>query len=175
MTYNVAILKNVRAAEMWKQITRRVDIRNKNILDVGCGYGDFLLLAYHAGAKTVMGWDNDADMVEIASSKTKNLPRAMVNHYDIEAWKPKLNQFDVILCLSVLPYVNFHETLMKIRIAGKIAVIECQYYGDGPGPEFLKSDADMDAALQDVGFDGKAIGFTQVKEDRFMRTIWMCT
>ncbi len=175
MPYPVDLLKNDRAEQIWSQVIESVDFKDKHVVDLGCGYGDFLAKAHHAGAKTVLGIDKDVDVLEIAAAKIQNLPRVKIHQVDLDDWRPTRNQFDIVLALSVLPYLKMKAILKKIRHGSRIAVIECQYAGDGPGPDWLIDDVDMIDLLREMNFSVRKIGWTWVKEGHFMRTIWKCT
>ncbi|MGE5474518.1 MAG: class I SAM-dependent methyltransferase [Ignavibacteriales bacterium] len=52
-------------------LTLLPDVKNKRILDLGCGFGDYSRLLYDMGAK-VVGVDSSGKMIEMAESKKGN-------------------------------------------------------------------------------------------------------
>jgi SAM-dependent methyltransferase len=170
----VELPKNERADRIWRSIIKSTSVKDKHVLDLGCGYGDFIVRAYHAGAKSVTGWDKDPDACGVARQKTMNLKTVRITCYDAESWEPRASQFDLALCLSVLPYVDMKEMLRKLKLGSHTTIIECQYAGDGPGPTHITDDADMARLLKRSGFKASLIGWTKVKDKRYKRSIWRC-
>lgn len=161
---------NGRSGEMWNIIDEWVDFKNATVLDAGCGYGDFLIRSLMAGAGVVWGVDNDQGIVNYVRDKVGPLPIELYCG-DMEIMLTNPIRFDIILCLSVLPYVDTEMMLGLIAERSKTAVIECQYEGDGPGD--IKNDAEMRHMLQKFWKKPIKIGQTVVKEGRFTRSIWM--
>lgn len=64
------------------------DIRNKNIIDLGCGTGIFSIGAYITGAKKVIGIDIDKNCIEIAKKYAKK------NNYKISFFNSDLNNIE---------------------------------------------------------------------------------
>jgi len=167
---------NKRIPKMWEIIAANVDFDGKTVLDLGCGYGDFAMRCCVAGARAVTAIDYDPGVfVEVAD--IVNAARAPVNLLlgkieDLGNWSP----FDIVSCFSVLPYVDDPQaTLRWMADHGRVCLIEMQYAGDGPGLDEVKSDADMQALLEQAGFVTiTALGFTEIEERHARRTIWKC-
>jgi ubiquinone/menaquinone biosynthesis C-methylase UbiE len=66
----IKILSRGRIAEVYLKIAEMVAAPGKRILDIGCGTGNVSLACADRGA-TVIGVDSNAEMLEIAKSKSK--------------------------------------------------------------------------------------------------------
>jgi SAM-dependent methyltransferase len=163
---------NVRSPEQWEIISRHVDFKGKTVLDLGCGKGDILFRAFEAGAKAV-GIDKDQGNIEYLCDV---YPEVTALCDDIERiWL--IPPTDIIICFSVLPYLHALGYVLKmINRYSDIALIECQYAGDGPGLSFLKGNNDMRTWLLEAGQFEKVqvIGHTFVEGRDKNRFIWMC-
>lgn len=167
---------NGRSPEQWEIISKRVDFADKSVIDLGCGYGDILAMCRAARALEI-GIERDE---RIAVSAMKRYPGLNVWVFSIEdvmelKETPDLH-FDVSICFSVLPYLDDPDAALDwMRTVSGIALIECQYHGDGPGPERLKNDDDMRRWLEGIGWKSvEPIGKNLVKIRNLYRTIWMC-
>jgi hypothetical protein len=64
--------------------------------------------------------------------------------------------YDTVLLLSVWPYIfnrigiGARQLLKRIQRAGQL-IFETQLYGDGPGPNFLRTDQDVYEMLSGYG------------------------
>jgi trans-aconitate methyltransferase len=163
---------NVRSPEQWEIISRHIDFKDKTVLDLGCGRGDILRFAFEAGA-TVVGIDKDEANVEYICNSP---PEVVAVCDDIETIGiiPPTN---IIICFSVLPYlIEPGYMLQWINQHSDVALIECQYAGDGPGFDFLTNNDEMETWLLEVGnfIKVKSIGYTLVQDRNKERHIWMC-
>lgn len=169
---------NSRAPEMWTLISQNVDFEGKSVLDLGCGYGDMLLMTYYAGAKKICGIDKNAKIISgtedrISKEIGKSKIELMVG--DIET-RSNFDKWDIIICFSVLPYLKNHkEVLRKIKESSNIALIEAQYRGEPYCLEHIKGDKDMREWLIEFGWNRITnIGYTDVEIRNAQRTIWRC-
>lgn len=184
-------LHNTRADDMWREIYKYVDFHDKSVMDVGCGYGDMLARAYEAGAKIVFGMDNDKRVIYEAGLRLGEagysdapiyLLRANANSWNV-SWPGFHN---IIFCFSVLPYLEEPtEMLRHFKRDSNVALIECQYAGDGPGFPDIKGDDDMYEVLMGGSFvkglkkwegfySADKIGETKVEIRDTYRSIWLC-
>jgi tRNA A-37 threonylcarbamoyl transferase component Bud32 len=169
---------NSRSGAMWEAIKKRVKVHNRTVLDVGCGHGDFLIRALMEGARMVRGVDHDQDIIDGIVDKLGGLrglhpERVYVEHADLAEYLASSRNFDdVILCLSVLPYVDMKRVLPLIRDSCYTAVIECQCKGDGPGT--IYDDSELEGILRGYWSAVDMLGFTEVKEGQHRRSIWRC-
>lgn len=163
---------NVRSPKQWAIISEQVDFQGKTVLDLGCGKGDILFRACDAGA-TTLGIDMDQNNVKHILDIR---PEINVGVGDIE-FMPAWPWIDIIICFSVLPYLKYPERLLEwINRKSKVAFIECQYSGDGPGFAFLTDNDAMREWLLAAGQFEKVqpIGHTFVEGRNKNRFIWMC-
>jgi len=180
---NLPELYNTRAEKMWEQIDKAVDFTDKTVLDVGCGRGDLMMRAWQSGARVVYGIDNSKIELNEAKLRSWNMVKEGARLYfmtkDIEQWSSKWPGFnDIVICTSVLPYlIEPEKTIEHIARDSDIAIIECQYHGDGPGFEYIKHDDDMKNWLHAYGgwFSVLKIGSTDVESrPGVKRSIWLC-
>jgi len=195
-------LHNTRAPAQWAIISKYIDFAGKTVLDLGCGYADILFQCKEAGARECIGIDKGTSekVLNIATNwlfedigfadfdlnnELDQIPQAPVKQSHIKPW-------DVIICFSVLPYLdNALAILGWIKAHSEIALIECQYDGDGPGsvpwlshrigPDLNeyqkppKDDDEMKDILAGVGWQSiEPIGKTLVEGRNMWRTIWLC-
>jgi 2-polyprenyl-3-methyl-5-hydroxy-6-metoxy-1,4-benzoquinol methylase len=154
---------------MWEIISAHVDFEDMQVLDLGCGYGDFVWRAANEGAY-VTAVEKDIVIADIAYEQVSKILwpteyAIIVDDIDriVDEDDSLYKGYDIIMCTSVLPYLsNVDLTLHWIRNNCDVAIIECQYSGDGPG-------------LESAGFGSiEAIGRTDVKIRPAYRTIWRC-
>lgn len=163
---------NVRAPEQWEIIFQQIDFQGKTVLDLGCGKGDILSFASEAGAH-VIGIDNDKVNIEYIRN---TYPKTSIIEGDIDCLT-QVGQMDIIICFSVLPYLAYPKRALHwINFNSEVALIECQYAGDGPGLHFLTNNDDMKEWLLVAGQFKKVevIGHTVVEGRDKRRYIWMC-
>jgi len=167
---------NTRAEAMWRIISREVNFRNKRVIDLGCGTGDFLWRAYVAGARRVIG-------VELEYSKIKHL-KDWEKPLDISFVLEDLNDvigenwydYDIAMCFSVLPYLDdIPATLQWMAHNFALCLIEAQYEPE-PYNIGVASDSGMASLLTSNGFNHvKPLGYTYVEIRDAKRTIWLCS
>jgi SAM-dependent methyltransferase len=180
------IAMNKRANEMWDIVTKRVSFKNKTVIDVGCGSGDFVIRAVKAGATKVIGVERDylvgldavaCALEELDETQYDKVDFVSVDIEEVVQWhSDKFEPCDIIICFSVLPYLlNVWGTLEWMRNTAKTTLIECQYKDDGPGLPWLGNDADMKKLLKDIGWKRVSpLGKTDVRIRPAYRTIWKC-
>lgn len=101
------------------------DLRNRTIIDAGCGSGRFTKQAALCGAKVVIGTDV-GDSVEPAYHLTRHLPNTCIIQADIYAM-PLASNFDLVLSIGVLhhlpePERGFHQLRELIKPTGHILI-----------------------------------------------------
>jgi SAM-dependent methyltransferase len=158
---------NIRSPEQWSILCQVYDFDGKEVLDVGCGHGDLLVLAKQAGAY-VIGVDNNKDIVP--ETRGRNLP---VMFQDLEYYlAATISQYDAAFCFSVLPYVkNPDRVLRGLHYVAETVFVEWQMRGDGPG---TLTEEQIFAKLSEHWGSVKKIGFTVVEYRGTKRPIWMC-
>lgn len=97
-------------------IIRRMmpDVKNKRILDLGCGYGENCLFFKEQGASYVLGTDISSHMIDIANSENKidGVDFKILPMEDINT----LNEnFDIVISSLAFHYIeNFDELIKNI-------------------------------------------------------------
>jgi len=166
---------------MFWQIYYSTDFSDVNVLDLGCGYGDLLLMSALNGAKSITGVDRDPDMVRITEKKLARSVASGIEIYmhvlDVRSRSALalLGYYDIAFCTSVLPYLKNRDMIlgfMATRV--KVSFIEMQYHGDGPGPEDIKNDMQMSTYLQRFWPSTKMIGKSFTGRTPPYRSIWRC-
>ncbi len=175
---------NKRAHEIWGLVTPHANFTDKTVVDIGCGPADFVRLALHAGAKHVAGIDMDYATLldgDVALKESGQLPNKAYTLLcdDINTLVSEHNldfRADIAICFSCLPYLNdYNGALEWIKDMGsECALIESQYYGDGPGPIFLSGDDDMHTLLLRYWKTAKKLGETDTRIRDACRSLWLC-
>ncbi len=86
------------------------DIKDKGVLDLGCGYGKYSKILAEKGAK-VLGIDISGYMIELAK-KNNSHPNITYSVQDASNMSDVQEQFDIIFMNIVVPNMN-KETLSK--------------------------------------------------------------
>jgi len=123
--------------------------------------------------RVVTGIDKDEENIEYIRN---NRPEIEIIKEDID-FLPTRQKVDIAICFSVLPYLeNPICALRWINLHSDIALIECQYDGDGAGFQCLKENRHMEMCLiEDAKFQRvQTIGYTLVEGRNTKRFIWMC-
>lgn len=154
-------------------------MREKRVIDLGCGAGDIAWRCAAAGADYVWAVDKSIRLVNADwMSKSRKVTFSTI---DINLWVDEDKDFypfdfDIAICFSVLPYLSYPTaTLQWMHKRFGMSLIECQYDGDGPGFEDIKDDDDMRDLLVDCGWHFVSkIGQTTIKDRDKYRSIWLC-
>ncbi|MCE4956969.1 class I SAM-dependent methyltransferase [Macrococcoides caseolyticum] len=88
------------------------DLKNKTVLDIGCGMGQHVRQYADIGAKSVLGIDISEKLLAIAEEKFngKNIEYQMKSFEDLVSLN---QQFDVVTSSLVFDYVQDFDQLMK--------------------------------------------------------------
>ncbi|CAM3313264.1 class I SAM-dependent methyltransferase [Paenibacillus lupini] len=103
------------AAGEWHVLRRMLpELKDKNVLDLGCGYGWHCRYAREQGARSVLGIDISEKMIERArefnEDSTITYRQAAIEDIDFEA-----GQFDVVISSLALHYIeDFVSACRKI-------------------------------------------------------------
>lgn len=89
------------------------DLRNKNILDVGCGFGDFYsYLMENFQIHDYIGIDISSSMIKIARKKN---PNVLFYHNDILNFEPKISiDYSLMSCVFFLCDSNWENRFIAI-------------------------------------------------------------
>jgi len=107
-------------------ILNNFDLKNKRILDVGCGNYINTLKFLAKRPKLLVGIDNKQPNAKL---KTK---KCLFIRSNCEKIPYKKNKFDIVTCIRVFPYVNIDKTIKEIARVTKnngIILISCHGIG----------------------------------------------
>jgi SAM-dependent methyltransferase len=91
------------------------DFQNKNVLDLGCGYGWHCIYAKEQGAKNVIGIDLSKKMIDKAMENSKELSIAYYQ-MPVEDIEFENEQFDIIFSSLTFHYIqNLDVVFRKIN------------------------------------------------------------
>jgi ubiquinone/menaquinone biosynthesis C-methylase UbiE len=88
------------------------DFHNKQMLDLGSGYGWHCIYAAKQGAKSVIGVESSKKMLEVAKEKTTS-PKIKYIHSKMEAIEFPEKSFDLALSSLAFHYVKDLEPLIQ--------------------------------------------------------------
>jgi SAM-dependent methyltransferase len=90
------------------------EIKNKLILDLGCGYGELSLMYIKKGARKVVGVDISRNMINFAKEKNCNSKIEFINQ-SIEDYSFPKSSFDLVLSSLCFHYIkDFQKIIRKI-------------------------------------------------------------
>ena len=102
------------SAEFFKRFKGQVDLKNKTVLDIGCGLGPTCYYAVLNGAAKVIGVDIRPKDIEFAKSKISEYP----NYRDKVEFKLLENlysaQFDIVLSKDSFEHYQKPEQFMQV-------------------------------------------------------------
>lgn len=81
------------------------DVREKDVLDLGCGDGQFGLWALQHGAASYTGVDASTRMIGLAAALLVGT-KATLHRSSIESWRSPIRSFDLIVSRLALHYVE---------------------------------------------------------------------
>lgn len=107
--------KGLEAAGEWHVFKNTLpSLKNKVILDLGCGFGFHCQYAIEQGAKKVIGVDISKKMLELAKKNTSNL--IQYHHQAIEEFDLPANSVDVIISSLTFHYIqDWNKIVEKIK------------------------------------------------------------
>lgn len=103
------------AAGEWHQLQRLFpNLKNKRVLDLGCGYGWHCKYAIETGADSVLGIDGSSKMIETAKRINQD-GQIEYRVCNIEEYDYPNNQFDLVISNLVLHYIaNLKEVYQNV-------------------------------------------------------------
>ncbi|MFC4402646.1 class I SAM-dependent methyltransferase [Gracilibacillus xinjiangensis] len=100
------------ATSKWMEL---ISVTNKkNILEVGCGIGETLLTIHEKSKANITGIDINQQMIKKAQQKTEAIPAVHVLKADAETLPFENEQFDLVICESVLAFTNLANSLKEV-------------------------------------------------------------
>ena len=111
----------------WERDFRSELVRNKDVLDFGCGGGALSFVLVDLGARSVIGLDLMEESIDLARSQLKGEPiefRVANNDYEIDL---ENHSVDVITCFDVLEHVMRIDDIVRewkrvLRPDGRILI-----------------------------------------------------
>lgn len=104
----------IREAHLAKLIDN-LQVRRKNVLDIGCGSGQLALRLASKGAK-VTGYDISPAMIRLCKAKAKKLNlKAKFEVFDLVA--EKIPKADIIFNIAVIEYYQDFEPILEKMLA----------------------------------------------------------
>lgn len=98
--------KGLMAAGEWPQFVSMLpDLKDKTILDLGCGYGWHCMYAAKQNARHVVGIDASHRMIDQAI-KIHSHPNIVYQVCDLTKYAYPIEQFDVVISNLVLHYIE---------------------------------------------------------------------
>jgi hypothetical protein len=158
-------------------------LRGKTFLDLGCFQGDFVALAAAEGMNAVGidrgGFRTGEDSIAIGQMAWADFPFGQITLANLDIDECSYES-DVAVMFSTWSYVvkdhglaRAEEVLAKVIAEAGVLFFENQLYGDGPGPEFLKTDEDIRTMLHRLGGSTvKALATFPVTGRPGSRTVW---
>lgn len=139
-------------------------LKDKMFLDLGCFQGDFVALAASEGMNAMGvdrgGFRSGEDSIAIGKQLWEQFPFGRIEcvKADILSVPPPTLAADVVVMFSTWSYIvkdyGYHTAVnLLTEIIGQAGVFffENQLSGDGPGPEFLRTDQDIEGMLLGAG------------------------
>lgn len=167
------------AANEWPALRAMLpDLSNKNVLDLGCGFGAFCRFAAENGAKSVLGIDLSQKMLETARARTESAA-VTFERGDLDRLDLGERSFDVVFSSLAFHYVADFETLARTISAALadggalVFSVEHPLYAVRSEPEFTTDAAGKRVFLVDdyLG-EGKRISSWVVEGvEKYHRTI----
>lgn len=154
-------------------------LAGRDVLDLGCHTGEMVAMAAAEGARAV-GVDRDADVVGQARDLWGGFGADTIGCQflcaDIVGYEPEAA--DIVFLFSTWAYmVQEHgreaaeETLALLIARSQVLFFETQLRGDGPGPDFLQTDAGVAGWLGRWGEPEKLTTLSVAGRDAH-RTVW---
>ena len=159
-------------------------LKDKTFLDLGCFQGDFVALA---AAEGMLAWGIDSggfrtgeNSIEIGEDLWRDFPFGEIKLMRSDIPVIRHYEADVVMMFSTWPYIvkdhGYHKAvnvLVRIIDNADVFFFETQLWGDGPGPNFLQTDADIEGLLLGAGARVvKPIATFPVTGRPASRTVW---
>lgn len=88
------------------------ELKNKKVLDVGCGMGDFAKYCVKEQAREVVGLDISRNMIEAAQQRNSHERIHYVN-MALEDFQLRQHEFDVVVSSLALHYIKDYDVAIK--------------------------------------------------------------
>ncbi len=125
-----------RDAELEQEYSKYFDlefIKNKTVLDFGCGTGSLSLFLNRLGAKSIIGVDLIENDIVIARNRLTNEKIDFMLAKNSNSIELENNSIDVIACFDVMEHIIEYKSIIKewyrvLRPGGKILISWQPYY-----------------------------------------------
>ena len=190
-----------RVVRRWQAVRTHMPPNAYSLVDLGCFQGDFVAMAAAEGMASLGidqgGFRTGENSIAIARELWAPLMANRVNlvefqQGDIREWVAHApsHKADIILLFSTWPYLlqdagwgtpgpltraQGWEFIRQTAERCRVLFFETQYAGDGPGPPWLRDDADMARELQALGLNHEPVGTFPVTGRPASRTVWKVT
>jgi SAM-dependent methyltransferase len=133
-SFDVHDYQQWRTSELQRHLKTHFDLsslRDKDVLDFGCGYGDMCFIVANLGVKSIAGTELDRDCIEEAERRGQEFqgPVRPVFHLSSSASEIGLpdSSIDVILCFDVLEHVMDYRPILNewkrvLRPGGRVLI-----------------------------------------------------
>lgn len=124
---------NVKLDIQIKRIAAFVDLADKRVLDVGCGFGDLMLGLKEAGAKEIVGIDPDHGWMRIAAQRGRAYEKEYMVSQAVGEYLPLADHsFDVVCSNMVVEHVEnlplVMSEIVRVLKPGGVCLINCPNY-----------------------------------------------
>lgn len=109
-------IKGLKGAGEWHELKKLIPrLENKNVLDIGCGFGWHCKYAVEQGANKIVGIDISKKMIEKAK-EINNHPKIEYKISSIEDYSYPSETYDVVLSSLALHYIEcFDDVCAKVE------------------------------------------------------------
>lgn len=187
-----------RVVRRWQAVRTHLPDDAHTLVDLGCFQGDFVAMAAAEGMSALGvdqgGFRTGEDSIAIA----RDLWPGMTNFHkgDVIQWRDDMMDYtgdtglDVVLLFSTWAYLlqdcafgspgpltrtEGWEFIRQTAERCRVLFFETQLAGDGPGPPWLRDDADVVDMMTAVGLNAYPIGTFPVTGRPANRTVWKVT
>ncbi|WP_256871842.1 trans-aconitate 2-methyltransferase [Nostoc sp. TCL26-01] len=166
-------------------LLKQLPKKTKNILDIGCGTGEFSRLLAKS-ADRVVAIDLSPNMIEIARQRSQKYTNIDFQVADILQWELPVEQFDAIVSIATVHHLPLENLLPSIKAAlnpgGKLVILDLLEYENIQDSlsdvvavplnwllqmlknRHIKSTPEMAAAMQEHLHTDKYLTLSQVKQ-----------
>lgn len=102
-----------RGADFGRWFRRPFDVRDKRVLEIGCGHGGMQLALTRAGAKEAVGIDVDAAAIGFAEQRLRDEPQVKVSVGDAQEIPAEDSSFDVVVSSAAFEHVHDVEAMLR--------------------------------------------------------------
>ena len=139
------------------------ELRDRTVLDLGCGFGAFCRWAVEQGASEVVGLDLSQRMLDTARERSGDMP-IRYEQADLETFEPPVGTFDLVFSSLTVHYLaDFDAFCAKVRRTLKpgghfVFSMEHPIFASRAEPDWISDAAGKRAwAIQDYNREGERV------------------